>query len=333
VLGCSLSFVAIYYLGPNASAVLASLCFAQILGLIFVLRRLGVAGMPIPPDRALVRSAFAYAGPLIAAGAALWIGGNGIRLVVEHMSGPIALGLLSVGWGLGQRIASVAAMLVTAAAFPLAVKQLKGGDRSEAMRQVAVNNLFICGLLAPMAVGTLIISANFVNLIIAEPFRAVTLVIFPIATLTGAIRNLAIHGACQSYLLVSRTDLTLKVDVADAVMTMTGCATGLAVGGVTGAAVGCMVAAIVWLTVTYAIAISLGLPILVGGFARILVASLIMGGVLALIPWPAGLFGLVGAILLGGFIYAAALLVLFAEARSVIPAILRRLNRPRSLGA
>jgi O-antigen/teichoic acid export membrane protein len=331
VVGCSLSFVAVYYLGSDARWVLAALCLAQTLGLCIVLRRLGVRGLPIAPDRALLSSAFSYAGPLIAAGAALWIGGNGIRIVVEHMSGGVELGLMSVGWGLGQRIAVVAAMLVTAAAFPLAVKRLKLGDKIEAMRQVAINNLFILGLLAPMAVGTLFISTNLVNLLIAVPFRSVTIIIFPIATMTGAIRNLALHGACQTYLLVSRTDLTLKVDVADALLTMTGCAIGLYFGGVTGAALGCLVAAVVWLVLTFMIAVSLGLPLMLGHVARILIATLVMGGALAIVPWPEGFVGLIGAILTGGLVYAVVLVILFAELRLIGLNALKRLNRPRSL--
>ncbi len=88
VVGCTLSFWAIAEFGSDPRAVLASLTVAQVGGLIVVLRRLGVHGNPIAPDRQLIRSALAYAGPLLAAGGALWIGNNGIRLVVDHIAGP-----------------------------------------------------------------------------------------------------------------------------------------------------------------------------------------------------------------------------------------------------
>jgi len=327
VFGCSLSFAAIAWFGSDPRSVLGALCIAQTLGLVVVLHRLGVKGLPIPPDKALLKSALAYSGPLIVAGAALWIGGNGIRVIVEQMAGPVELGLMSVGLGLGQRIAGVVAMLVTAAAFPLAVKRLKDGDRDEAMRQVAINNLLIFALLAPMAVGTLVISTNLVNLVIAQPFRAATIVIFPIATMTGALRNLSMHGACQTFLLVLRTDLTMKVNMADAAMTMLGCAIGISIGGVTGAVIGCMVAALAWLVLTFTMAVRMGLPIMLRPAAKILVATLVMGGLLALVPWPAGILGLVGAIATGGFIYAAALLAQFTEARGLLIATAKRLTR------
>lgn len=330
VLGSLLSFVAIQYLGPDPRAILGALCVAQTLGLIVVMRRLGVKGSPLPPDKALLRSAYTYAGPLIAAGAALWIGGNGIRVVVEHMSGPVGLGLLSVGWGLGQRIAAFVATLVTAAAFTLAVKRMKEGDRHEAMRQVGVNNLLILGLLAPMAIGTLIVSTNLVTLIIAGPFQAATILIFPVATMTGALRNFAIHGACQTYLLVSRTDLSLKVNGFDAVTSMVCCAIGLYFGGVAGAAIGCMIAAGIWVMLTFSIAFSLGLPKMFGSAARIVIATLVMGGLLHLVNWPLGLIGLLETISAGGLIYVTALLVLLPEFRSGLLAALKRVSTASS---
>ncbi|MFX8466449.1 hypothetical protein ABTL61_19660, partial [Acinetobacter baumannii] len=53
VVGCTLSFWAIAEFGSDPRAVLASLTVAQVGGLIVVLRRLGVHGSPIAPDRQL----------------------------------------------------------------------------------------------------------------------------------------------------------------------------------------------------------------------------------------------------------------------------------------
>ncbi|MFX9112514.1 hypothetical protein ABTN46_19570, partial [Acinetobacter baumannii] len=83
------------------------------------------------------------------------------------------------------------------------------------------------------------ISTPLVTLVIAETFRAATIVIFPIAVVTGAIRNFAIHGACQTFLLVSRPDITLKVNLVDVVLTIVACAIGHSIGGTAGAAAGC----------------------------------------------------------------------------------------------
>lgn len=315
VVGCTLSFWAIAEFGSDPRAVLASLTLAQVGGLIIVLRRLGVHGNPIAPDRQLIRSALSYAGPLLAAGGALWIGNNGIRLVVNHFAGPVELGLLSVGWGLGQRIASVVAMLVTAAAFPLAVRRLKEGDRSDALHQVAANNLLIFGLLAPMAVGAVMISTPLVTLVIAETFRAATIVIFPIAVMTGALRNFAIHGACQTFLLVSRPDITLKVNLVDAALALAACAIGLSIGGMAGAAAGCMIESAIWLAICFAAAMRQGLPLPIAGLMRIIAAALVMGAVLDVVKVPGGIIGLILMIALGGLVYAVAIFALFDQIR------------------
>lgn len=324
VVGCTLSFWAIAEFGSDPRAVLASLTVAQVGGLIVVLRRLGVHGSPIAPDRQLIRSAFGYAGPLLAAGGALWIGNNGIRLVVDHFAGAVELGLLSVGWGLGQRIASVVAMLVTAAAFPLAVRRLKDGDRAEALNQVAANNLMIFGLLAPMAVGAVMISTPLVTLVIAETFRAATIVIFPIAVVTGAIRNFAIHGACQTFLLVSRPDITLKVNLVDVALTIVACAIGLSIGGTAGAAAGCMMESAIWLTVCFGVAMRQGLPLPIAGLLRILAAAMLMGAVLAIVKLPGSVIGLGLMIALGGGVYGLAIIALFSQIRARALTLLTR---------
>ena len=73
----------------------------------------------------IVEHALRYGIPLIIGGALGWVGLNASRFIVNEMSGVAAAGLFAVGYGLGQRAAAVAAMLVTAAAFPLAVKSME----------------------------------------------------------------------------------------------------------------------------------------------------------------------------------------------------------------
>jgi hypothetical protein len=94
-----------------------------------------------------------------------------------------------------------------------------------------------------------------------------------------------------------------------------------------------MIESVIWLALTFAMATSLGLPLMLGHFTRILVATLIMGGVLSLVTWPAGVVGLILAILCGGVIYGVALLILFDEIRTLLAGGLKRLARGRSVRA
>ena len=82
------------------------------------------------------RHALRYGIPLIVGGALGWLGLNASRFIVNEMSGVAAAGLFAVGYGLGQRAAAVAAMLVTAAAFPLAVKSMEQEGSQAGMRQL-----------------------------------------------------------------------------------------------------------------------------------------------------------------------------------------------------
>ncbi len=328
VIGTSLSFAALYVYGSDPRAVLGALSLAQAGALIVVLRQLRVNGSPILPDRALLRDALAYCGPLIAAGIPAWISSNGIRLVVDEFSGPVVLGLLSAGWGLGQRISAVAATLVTAAAYPLAVQRLKEGDEAEALRQVAANGMLILGVLAPVAVGAAIVARPLAELVIAEPYRAATILVFPLATVAGSIRNYYVHGINQAFLLILRTDLVLLVNSIDAALNLAFCALGLWVGGLDGAVIGCIAASLLSLGVSAGFAVRMGLPILLATIARILASAAIMGAVLAVVAWPRGIVGLAATIAAGGLLYATLLLIVFPEVRDGVLRAARRL-RPR----
>ncbi|MDR3374509.1 MAG: hypothetical protein P4L98_12350 [Ancalomicrobiaceae bacterium] len=322
--GSALSFWALYQYGPDPRAVLGAMAFAQGLGLLIVLRRLGVSGRPIMPDRALIRSAFAYCAPLVAGSLPYWVSMNGVRIVVDNLDGAVALGLLSVGWGLGQRIAAVAASLVTAAAFPLAVKQMEAGDKDGALRQVAMNGMLVLGLLMPVAIGAYAISRQLVELVIALPFRDATIVIFPIAAAAGAARNYAIHGVSQSFLLLKRTELTLILNLFDAVLHIVGAIVGLHFGGIVGATWGCLAAALVGILVSQTIAFTYGLPVFPTIIARIALAAVLMGAAVLVVAWPSSTIGLIGAIATGGIVYAVALALLFPRQVSRLAAIAAR---------
>ena len=127
----------IQLLGPSPEWPLAGYAVAQLVAALIVLPTLrsGLSFWPI--DREIVANALRYGIPLIIGGALGWVGLNASRFIVNEMSGVAAAGLFAVGYGLGQRAAAVAAMLVTAAAFPLAVKSMEQEGSQAGMRQLA----------------------------------------------------------------------------------------------------------------------------------------------------------------------------------------------------
>jgi O-antigen/teichoic acid export membrane protein len=265
---------------------------------------------------------------MVVVGAFGWVSLNGIRFVVQNLGGDAAMGLLAVGWSLGQRLAGVTAMLVTAAAFPLAVRRLATHSHEDAMRLFAAGGTLLFGLVVPAAVGLWQIAPTLVDLMIAEPFRATTLAILPATAAAGAIRNFRVHYADQSFLLFEKTEVSMWINGFEAVMVVGLSTLGYYENGIAGAVWGCLAATIIAALITFVVArakFSLPLPVL--DWARILLATAAMSGALHVIqfwPWPHGdAPRLAVAVVAGTIVYVVALGLLLP---------LRTLAFARSLG-
>src|SRR5215472_8374173 len=187
--GFVIGLILIKTIGSSAEWPLAGYAVAQLVAAIVVLPTIGYSRSIWPPDRTIINQALTYGIPLIIGGAFGWVGLNASRFIVNEMMGVAAAGLFAVGYGLGQRAAAVAAMLVTAAAFPLAVKSMEQGGSKVAMRQLSDNGALLLAILAPSIAGIFMLRASFVHLFIAAPFQAVTLAVLPLSTLAGGIRS------------------------------------------------------------------------------------------------------------------------------------------------
>jgi O-antigen/teichoic acid export membrane protein len=313
IVGSGLSVVAIMLLGPSCAVVLGAVALGQALALLALMAqaniRLGIGTF----DKALFHDAKRYARLAIVGGVLGWGAGNAIRILVQHFEGPVALGLISVGWSLGQRIAGVLAMLLTAAAYPLAVKHLESGDREGALAQVSLNGLLLFGILLPSTVGVLMLSRPIVTLLIAEQFRETTITIFPIAMCAASFRFLRIHVCEQVMLMFERTKSSMYVLFYEAALNVTLCALGLHFGGFLGAASGMLIGAAISCIGSFIYCFrSLGL--LAPPFSvvlRIALACVAMGLGLHVLPLSGTAASLIGAIFVGATIYAVAITVLF----------------------
>ena len=99
---------------------LAGYAAAQLIAAIVVLPNIGYGRRLWPIDREIIAPCAALRHSTVIGGALGWVGLNASRFIVNDMSRRGRGRLFAVGYGLGQRAAAVAAMLVTAAAFPLA---------------------------------------------------------------------------------------------------------------------------------------------------------------------------------------------------------------------
>ncbi|HRD77892.1 MAG TPA: oligosaccharide flippase family protein, partial [Hyphomicrobiaceae bacterium] len=201
---------------PTPLAAIGGLAAAQLLALIACLPRLRPRWNPVRPDASVLKAALAYGLPFIVSGPLIWASVNGLRYIVEFALGSAALGLVTVGWALGQRGASVAALVTTAAAFPLAVKRTREEGLARGAEQLASNAVLLTLLLAPAMGGLWVLGPQLTNAVVAEAYREATIAVIPLAALAGLVRNIRMHFSNQIFLLHERTDVALRIDAVDA---------------------------------------------------------------------------------------------------------------------
>jgi O-antigen/teichoic acid export membrane protein len=317
IVGPSVGFVVglvlIRLLGQSAEWPLAGYTIAQLAAAAIVLPKIGYGRSFWPLDREIIDHALHYGIPIVIGGALGWVGLNASRFVVNDLLGVAAAGLFAVGYGLGQRAAAVAAMLVTAAAFPLAVKSMEQGGSKLAMRQLADNSALLIAILAPCITGIFMLRVEIVHLLIATPFQKVTLAVLPLSALAGAIRSLRAHFVDQTFLLHNRTRLMIVVAAIDATVTVALSLIFIRYWGLVGAAGATVVAALAAAMVSFAMAFSrFGLTLPLNHMASVALATTAMAALLGAFPQAPSFVLLAGHITAGAAVYVAILALLYA---------------------
>ena len=332
VVGFGFAFLLVVFVRPQPDLALLGFALAHILGLLALWNGMGLRLTFARPDVAILKKALVFGVPLVVAGVIAWVSANGIRNIVQFEGGHEAVGLVSVGWALGQRLASFVAMLVTAAAFPLAVRYLREGAREKALHQLSLNGALLFALLAPATGGLMMILHPAVAVMIARPFQEVTLSVLPLAAFGGALRNLRIHTTDQVFMLFERTDLCVIASMIEAVVTVAACILGMRWGGLTGAVAGCVIGFIVGALFSFFYAVMrFGLRVLWGSVLRISLATALMMMVLWFLPEqrlaPHPVAQIILSLVLGGAVYGLALLALFPDALGGLRIKLNALRR------
>ncbi|HMN36589.1 MAG TPA: lipopolysaccharide biosynthesis protein [Hyphomicrobium sp.] len=312
VLGLALGVAFVKAFSATAGSVLWGYAVAQCVALAGILGRLGLGRRPYQLSVDIIRTGLRFGMPLVIGGLFVWLANNGLRFVIEHEEGATAVGLITVGWGLGIRAAAFAAMLVTAAAFPLAVARSRESGMAEGQAQLVRSGVLLLAVLAPAAGGLWAISDPLVERMVAAPFREMTAAVLPWAILAGAARNLRIHFGEQVFLLREETKIPLANDAFDGLSTIAGGAIGLAMGGLPGSVAGAACGATASLLVTLSCGAYLhGFALPAGHVVRIATATAAMIGALHFLPMAPTVFSLALAIATGGTVYALALVALY----------------------
>lgn len=324
VLGLAIGVAIALLVAPTPAAALGGLAIAQVLGLALVLPRMRLGSPTGPWDREMLKAAFRYGLPFLLTGPLIWLSANGIRFIVELALGSAAVGLLTVGWALGQRGAAVTAMMTTAAAYPLAVKRTREEGTARGAEQLGRNGILLFLLLAPAMGGLVALGPQIIDLLVAAPYRAVTIDILPYAALAGLIQNMRLHFTNQIYLLIERPSQAVIVDLTEALALVILCTAGVYFGGIKGAVIGALLAMIIGIATSIAHGRrTAGLTVPYLELARVAAATMIMVALLQFVPRQVGWMLLVGEIALGAVIYAISILVLYPRALTELKALAR----------
>jgi O-antigen/teichoic acid export membrane protein len=313
--GLLIGWLALHRFEPSANVLLLSYAGAQMMGTVLGLPGLGMHWKLKAPDAALLRAALSFGGPVLALSALGWVAENHVRYLVQWQSGATALGLMIVGWSLGRRAASVAAMLVTTAAFPLASRLLNEGRHDEALAQLRVNAALMLAVLMPATVAMQFIGPDLAALAVAGTYREITGQLLGLSVFAGMLRNLHVHATDQLMLLQRRMVMMGQVNVIEIVVCVGASLVGLygwqLQGAVIGQAVGSAVALLVSLRWAHT---KLGFRWPWADSARIAAASGAMA--LALMAWhpERSIMGLALWVAWGALAYALASAVLFHTA-------------------
>lgn len=266
------------------------------------------------PGRRILRDAMNYGLPLVGSNFATWVTLNGSRFIVEWLLGAAAAGLFAVGFGLGQRAGSVSAMLVTVAAFPLAVKRQEGKDEAGALRQLSDNAALLFAVLLPTCAGLAALRHDVVTTLIGQPFREAAYAILPVSAALGAIRNLRAHFIDQIFLLNHRTDLILKITFLEAFFAVICSFLGALIWGIPGAAVGVLCATLIGFAASATLSMQhYKLVIPAWDLLKITLATLAMACILLILPPAANWTGLLAKILAGAAINMIALALIYCR--------------------
>lgn len=320
--GLGLGLLAFRYFQASPLVLLAAYGVAQALGMLLALPMLGLSSRLLRPDRDLLRAAVAFGVPMLGLGGLGWIAENYIRYLVQWTSGAAALGLMVVGWSLGRRCASVAAMLVATAAFPIASRLLNAGKRTEALAQLRINAILMLIVQLPVVVALDRLGPMLIDLTVAADYRKITAELLGVAVFSGVLRNLHLHVTDQLMTLEFRVDSLAIIGGFEIVTCLVASFVGLHGFGLSGAIIGQAVgSALTLLLGIWLVRVRQGFiwPWLDTG--RVIVATALMGAALAALNDGGGWQGLVTGVVVGLLSYALALaLVFIGEVRRFVSA-------------
>ncbi len=236
------------------------------------------------------------------------------RFIVDHMLGIAATGIFAVSYGLGIRASSFAVMLVTAGAYPLAVRKMEKEGLEAAYKQLATNMTLVALAVAPVACGLIGINTSVIDSFLPEVMRETAYILLPLSTLCGLFRYLRSHTTDQVFLIRSKPRYVTMIAMVDLVLAVGLTILGLSQFGLWGAVLGPLVTAILtWGTSLLIAGLKFGFPFPAWTIFRIIGAAVLMMLAVLALPTTTSPFILAAQVAMGFAVYAFFLIAFFPK--------------------
>lgn len=326
VIGFLFGLLCIWKFGPSPGAVIAGFIVAQLIGVGLAIGMSDFLHRAGRSSWSVFRTALSFGGTQTMSHLLTHLALNAPRFIVSHQLGLAAVGIFSVGYSLGLRASSFAVTLVTAGAYPLVVRKMEMEGREAAFTQLRQNMILVAMVVTPVAFGLLGANRSIVEILVAAPYRDVTIWVLPLAALGGLFRFLRAHTSDQVFLLNLRPGFGTVIACCDFFIGVAAAYVGIAMFGLVGAALGPMVSGSVSFALSFALSrYKFGFHAPLGLMARTAVAAAVMAGALTVLPTAVTAVALLAQILFGAVTYVAAIAAtMHREARALLDTLIRR---------
>ncbi|WP_181705756.1 lipopolysaccharide biosynthesis protein [Chthonobacter rhizosphaerae] len=307
----ALTVPAVDHWGPTAGAAFGPLIACQGAAIIACLLRMDMlrAGLRVHLD--IGWQAARFGGPVMAGALLSALTLNAPRFIVDGLYGLEVAGAFAVPYGMGLRIASVAVMLVTAGAYPLAVSIYERDGADAAYRQLASNFRMVLLVVLPVGIGAISVSPALIEVLIPPGMRDTAHLALPLAVAFGTLRYLRSHTVDQVFLLNRRTRAVTAVTLLELALGSVLGLAGAADLGAPGAVLGPVAASAAALIVSWVLASRIrAFTSSAKDAAAILAAAAPIPLIVLANPATGGLGSLVLATAVGAITYGAGILVL-----------------------
>lgn len=313
-LGLALAILAAIHISATAETMLIAMAAAHGLAVIVAVSVTDIARVTERAQSKIVPQALRFGLPMGAAALMSVAALNAPRFIVEQLDGLAAAGIFAVSYGIGVRVASVAVMVVSTAAYPLAVRVNAEQGQAAGDAQLARNMELVMLVAAPFACGLIAISGSLIDIALPAHLRESAYVLLPLATALGFFRYLRSHSCDQLFLLRSRTEIVAALSAADLILSASFAVLGHWQSSLAGAIAGPLVAALlVWIASLSIAVVWFGFVFPSFTFARIAIAAIIMMLVIAALPAASSAAILAVHVAAGAVLYALLIAALFRK--------------------